>query len=100
VQREAVQDPPPGEDGTALPKVLKAKLMKQAAREKCIDWLVDLVLTSPVGPTGPRRELEQNAKAKFGVTREYFRACFRVALKKTNTTDKSRWRVGGRRSHN
>jgi hypothetical protein len=97
---KAVQDPLPGEDGTALPKVVKFKPVKQAAREKCIDWLVDLVLTSPDGPTGPRRELEQNAKAKFGVSREDFRACFRVALKKTNTTNKSRWRVGGRPSHN
>jgi hypothetical protein len=97
---KAVQDPPPGEDGTALPKVVQAKPMKQAAREKCIDWLVDLVLTSPDGPTGPRRELEQNAKAKFGVSRQDFRACFRVALKKTNTTNESRWRVGGRPSDN
>lgn len=97
---KAVQDSPPGEDGTALPKVAKAKSMKQAAREKCIDWLVDLVLTSPDGPKGPRQELEQEAKAKFGVPREDFRACFRVALEKTNTTNKSRWRVGGRPSQN
>jgi hypothetical protein len=97
---KAVQDPPPGEDGTALPKVVKFKPVKQAALEKCIEWLVDLVLTSPDGPTGPRRELEQNAKTKFGVSREDFRACFRVALKKTNTTNKSRWQVGGRPSHN
>jgi hypothetical protein len=96
---KAVQDPPPAEVGTALPKVVKVKPMKQASRVKCIDWLVDLVLTSPDGPTGLRRELEQNAKAKFGVSREDFRACFRVALKKTNTTNKSRWRVGGRPSH-
>ncbi|HXW29770.1 MAG TPA: hypothetical protein VEK55_10430 [Xanthobacteraceae bacterium] len=97
---KAVQDPPPGEDGTALPKVVKAKPMKQAAREKCINWLVDLILTSPDGPTGPRRELEQNAKAKFGVLREDFRAYFRVALKNANPPSKSRWRIGGRRSHN
>jgi hypothetical protein len=95
---KAVQDPPPGEDGTALPKVFKAKPMKKVARGKCIDWLIDLVLTSPDGPTGPRHELEQNAKAKFGVLREDFRACFRVALKKANPTSKSRWRVGGRPS--
>jgi hypothetical protein len=93
---KAVQDPPPGEGGTALPKVVKAKPMKHVAQKKCIDWLVDLVLTSPDGPTGPRRDLEQNAKAKFGVTREDFRACFQIALTKTYTPNKSKWRVGGR----
>jgi hypothetical protein len=97
---KAVQDPPRGEGGTALPKVVKAKPMKKVALEKCTNWLVDLILTSPDGPTGPRRELEQNAKTKFGVSREDFRACFRVALNKTNPPDKSKWRVGGRPSHN
>jgi hypothetical protein len=96
---KAVQDPPPSEDGTALPKVVKAKPIKQVALEKTVDWLVDLILTSP-GPNGPRRELEQNAKAKFGISREDFRACFPVALKKTNTPNDSPWRVGGRPSQN
>jgi hypothetical protein len=95
-----VQDPPPGEDGTALPKVVKAKPLQQSAREKCTDLVVDFIRTSPDGPKGPRRELEQIAKAKFGISREDFRACFRIALKKTNTTNKSPWRVGGRPSRN
>jgi len=82
---KTVQDQLPGEVGTAFPKVVKAKPMKQVALAKCVDSLVDLILTSPDGPNGPRRELEQNAKAKFGVSREDFRACFQLALKKTNT---------------
>ncbi len=95
-----VQEPPPGEDGTALPKAVKAKPMKQAAQKEGIDWLVKVIQTSPDGPTGRRRELEQIAKAKFGLSREEFSACFRVALKKTTTTNKSRWRVGGHPSRN
>jgi hypothetical protein len=71
VQREAVQDPPPGEDGTALPKVLKAKLMKQAAREKCNDWLVDLVLTSPGGPTAAAQTRAKCESEIWGLKRVF-----------------------------
>jgi hypothetical protein len=95
---KAVQEPPSGENGTALPKAVRAKPVKQAARNECIDWLAKLILTSPDGPTGPRRELEKEAKAKFGVTREDFRTYFRIARKKANTPDESKWLIGGRSS--
>jgi hypothetical protein len=93
---KAVQEPPSGENGTALPKAVRAKPVKQAARNEIIDWLAKLILTTPDGPTAPRREVEKEAKAKFGATRDDLRTCFRIALRKTNTPSESKWRIGGR----
>ncbi len=88
----------PWEQGNAVPpqavtSAAQRRTIKLAAREKCLQSLIELIQANPDRPSSPLRELANEAKLKFGTVRRDFESCLGEAQRVTKNWN---WSKAGR----
>jgi hypothetical protein len=78
----------------AASSAAQRRTIKLAAREKCLQWLIESIRTNPKRPPSPLRELAKEAKLKFGTVRRTFEDCLGEAQTVTKNWN---WSKAGRR---